>query len=90
MHSQSPSLRRQGALVPPPLEKYTNSTDDNSDVKAVIIPQADLEIPFHPSYISTCTMNSQINELQVHIFLLYIDDSLLLKFEGHTLMLYYY
>lgn len=64
MHSQSPSLRRQGALVPPPLEKYTNSTDDNSDVKAVIIPQADSEIPFHASYISTCTMTSQIKELE--------------------------
>lgn len=56
--------------MPPPLEKYTNSTDDNADVKAVIIPQAESEIPFHASYISTYTMNSQIKELEVHIFLL--------------------
>ncbi|KAF1002478.1 hypothetical protein AG4045_009393 [Apium graveolens] len=46
------------------MEKYTNSTDDNSDVKAVIMPRADSEIPFHASYISTCTMTGQIKELE--------------------------
>lgn len=66
MNSQASSMRRP--LLPPPLEKYTNSMGENSDVKAVITPHANPDKPFDASYVSVCTMDSQINELQVPIF----------------------
>lgn len=56
--------------MPPPLEKYTNSGDEDSDPEAFIIPQDNPDLPIDASYVTVATMNNQINELQVCIFLM--------------------
>lgn len=63
-NSRASSGRRNGSLLPPPLEKYTNSMDENTDSKAFITPQANPYNPHDASYVSFCTMHDQINELQ--------------------------
>ncbi|KAK3029459.1 hypothetical protein RJ639_037744 [Escallonia herrerae] len=64
MSSQAASGRRRGSLLPPPLEKYTASMDESSDLKAFILPRDHPDDASDASYVSFCTMNNQINELQ--------------------------
>lgn len=64
MSSQVPSVKRHGASLPPPLEKYANSADDN-DYVAVIGPRVNPDRSVEASYISVQTLNNQILELQV-------------------------
>ncbi|KAM7521004.1 hypothetical protein LguiB_019966 [Lonicera macranthoides] len=64
INSQISSARRHGSLLPPPLEKYTNSGDEDLDAKAFIIPQYKPDLPVDASYVTVATMNNQINELQ--------------------------
>lgn len=66
-------VRRPGAL-PPPLEKFANSADENAYIKAFIGPQTTSNQLLDSSYISVQTMEAQIKELQVHYKLL-IDFS---------------
>ncbi|KAL7245223.1 hypothetical protein ACSBR2_000527 [Camellia fascicularis] len=66
LNSQSSSVRRHGSSLPPPLEKYTNSTDEIVEVKAYLSAQPTSNEPLHASYISIHTMNNQIKELQQH------------------------
>ena len=66
LNSQSSSIRRHGSSLPPPLEKYTNSTDEILEVKAYLSTEATSDTPLDASYISIQTMNNQIKELQVH------------------------
>ncbi|XP_016449551.1 protein ROOT INITIATION DEFECTIVE 3-like [Nicotiana tabacum] len=61
--SQVPSVKRHGASLPPPLEKYANSADDN-DYMAVIGPRFNHDRSVEASYISVQTLNNQILELQ--------------------------
>ncbi|XP_009595523.1 protein ROOT INITIATION DEFECTIVE 3 [Nicotiana tomentosiformis] len=60
---QVPSVKRHGASLPPPLEKYANSADDN-DYMAVIGPRFNHDRSVEASYISVQTLNNQILELQ--------------------------
>lgn len=69
LNSQS-SLRRHGQSLPPPLEKYANSTDDGVATKAVIGLQDAFNKPVDAPYLSSYVMSSQIKELQVCKFLL--------------------
>ncbi|PSR99780.1 Protein ROOT INITIATION DEFECTIVE like [Actinidia chinensis var. chinensis] len=64
LNSQSSSIRRHGSSLPPPLEKYTNSTDEILEVKAYLSTEATSDTPLDASYISIQTMNNQIKELQ--------------------------
>ncbi|CAK9177021.1 unnamed protein product [Ilex paraguariensis] len=64
INSQAPSARRHGPVLPPPLEKYTDSMDENADIKAIIPPHVTSDKPLDASYISIQTMSSQIRELQ--------------------------
>ncbi|KAG8377598.1 hypothetical protein BUALT_Bualt08G0049700 [Buddleja alternifolia] len=61
----SPSPRRHGLPLPPPLEKFGSSPDENAYVKAFINAGT---TPSHilnsPSYVSVRTMEDQIKELQ--------------------------
>lgn len=56
--------------MPPPLEKYTNSSDENDDVKAFIVPQNIPNVHLEASYVSCQAMNNQIKELEVGILLM--------------------
>ncbi|XP_009796052.1 protein ROOT INITIATION DEFECTIVE 3 [Nicotiana tabacum] len=63
VNSQGPSVKRHGVSLPPPLEKYANSADDN-DYVAVIGPRVNPDRSVEASYISVQTLNNQILELQ--------------------------
>lgn len=67
--SMTSPVRRPGAL-PPPLEKFANSADENAYIKAFIGPQTTSNQLLDSSYISVQTMEAQIKELQVHYKLL--------------------
>nr|GLL18249.1 protein ROOT INITIATION DEFECTIVE 3 [Ipomoea trifida] len=62
--SHPSSTKRPGLPMPLPLEKYTNSSDDNNDVKAFIAPQNIPNVHLEASYVSCQTMNNQIRELE--------------------------
>nr|GMC56148.1 protein ROOT INITIATION DEFECTIVE 3 [Ipomoea batatas] len=62
--SHPSSTKRSGLPMPPPLEKYTNSSDENNDVKAFIAPQNIPNVHLEASYVSCQTMNNQIRELE--------------------------
>ncbi|KAJ7966607.1 protein ROOT INITIATION DEFECTIVE 3-like [Quillaja saponaria] len=66
-YGMSPNLqtssRRQGSLLPPPLEKYANSTDEDSNIVSVI-GNPDGNIPRNASYITTHVMTDQVRQLQ--------------------------
>ncbi|KAA8528526.1 hypothetical protein F0562_035881 [Nyssa sinensis] len=64
VNSQASSVRRHGLSLPPPLEKYENSSDENKEIKAYLAPQAPSDEPLDASYISIDTMNNQIKEFQ--------------------------
>lgn len=53
--------------MPPPLEKYTKSTDGETDFKAIIGLQATRSESMDPLYLSSDVMYNQIKELQVYI-----------------------
>ncbi|KAJ7958170.1 protein ROOT INITIATION DEFECTIVE 3-like [Quillaja saponaria] len=57
------STRKQGSLLPPPLEKYANSTDEDSGVEFVVGNPAG-SIPRNASYITSHVMADQIKQLQ--------------------------
>ncbi|KAH7523637.1 protein ROOT INITIATION DEFECTIVE 3 [Ziziphus jujuba] len=58
------SSRRHGSLLPPPLEKYDNSTDGDADFKAVIGLQPTCSESMDAFYQSSHVINNQIKELQ--------------------------
>ncbi|XP_010061738.3 protein ROOT INITIATION DEFECTIVE 3 [Eucalyptus grandis] len=58
------SSRRHGSLLPPPLEKYTNSSDDDSDFRTVVSLHGTSYEPLESPHISSNAMNQQIEELQ--------------------------
>ncbi|GKV10243.1 hypothetical protein SLEP1_g21636 [Rubroshorea leprosula] len=61
----SPNLsKRHGSLLPPPLEKYANSSDKETDNKAVIALQATISSTPEPFYYSSQLINDHIKELQ--------------------------
>lgn len=65
LNSQSSSIKRHGSSLPPPLEKYANSTDEIAEIKVYLGTQGTSDEPLDASYITVHTMNSQIEELQV-------------------------
>lgn len=58
------SLKRHVFTLPPPLEKFANSPDENTHVKVLIGGQAASNELLDSSYISVQTMEAQIKELQ--------------------------
>lgn len=58
------SSRKQGSNLPPPLEKYANSIDDDSDMKTMISLGGGRK-SVDPSYISSHVISNYIKELQV-------------------------
>ncbi|XP_059636428.1 protein ROOT INITIATION DEFECTIVE 3 [Cornus florida] len=64
MNSKASSVRRLGSSLPPPLEKYANSTEENIDTKAYLAPRATSNNFLDASYITIDSMNHQIEELQ--------------------------
>ncbi|TKY65025.1 ROOT INITIATION DEFECTIVE 3 protein [Spatholobus suberectus] len=57
------SSRKQGANLPPPLEKYPNSVDEDSDMKT-IISLGGGRSSVDPSYLSSHVISNYIKELQ--------------------------
>ncbi|KAK7340711.1 hypothetical protein VNO77_21421 [Canavalia gladiata] len=57
------SSRKQGANLPPPLEKYANSTDEDSDMKTIISLGGDRRSA-DVSYLSSRVISNYIKELQ--------------------------
>ncbi|XWS14714.1 hypothetical protein CRYUN_Cryun35bG0032400 [Craigia yunnanensis] len=55
------SSRRHELLLPPPLEKYANSTDEDMDNKAIITLPDTRDLP---SYLSSQLINDHIKQLQ--------------------------
>ncbi|XP_022768745.1 protein ROOT INITIATION DEFECTIVE 3 isoform X1 [Durio zibethinus] len=55
------SSRRHETSLPPPLEKYANSTDEDMDNKAIITLPATSDLP---SYLSAQLINDHVKELQ--------------------------
>jgi pre-rRNA-processing protein IPI3 len=64
LNSQFSSIKRHGSSLPPPLEKYANSTDEIAEIKVYLGTQGTSDEPLDASYITVHTMNSQIEELQ--------------------------
>lgn len=58
------SSRRHGPLFPP-LEKYANSTDEDTDTKTVIGFQETYNKSMNATYLSSHVIDNQIKELQV-------------------------
>ncbi|KAJ9166246.1 hypothetical protein P3X46_021024 [Hevea brasiliensis] len=58
------SSRRHGSLLPPPLDKYVNSTDKNTGINAVIRLQSSYNGPPDASYLSCQVIDNQIKELK--------------------------
>lgn len=56
--------RRHGSLLPPPLEKYGSSGDDDSEGKS-FVHLSGAQTRRGNSYITTAVMNRQIEEFQV-------------------------
>ncbi|CAI9763630.1 unnamed protein product [Fraxinus pennsylvanica] len=65
INTQASVLRGRGFLLPPPLQKYANSADENAYVKAFLAPQTASNKLLHDQYISVQTMENLIKELQV-------------------------
>ncbi|CAA2985027.1 ROOT INITIATION DEFECTIVE 3 [Olea europaea subsp. europaea] len=63
-NTQASSLRGHGWPMPPPLQKYANSSDENAYTKAFISPQTASNKLLDDSYISVQTMENLIKELQ--------------------------
>ncbi|CAI9777764.1 unnamed protein product [Fraxinus pennsylvanica] len=63
-NTQASSLRGYGWPLPPPLQKYANSVDENAYIKAFISPQSASNKLLDDSYISVQTMEKLIKELQ--------------------------
>ncbi|XP_043711477.1 protein ROOT INITIATION DEFECTIVE 3 [Telopea speciosissima] len=62
--AQAPLSRRAASLLPPPLDKYAYSSDENNEPKAVIAPQPSCDESLDAPYHSFHVMKNQINELQ--------------------------
>ncbi|KAL0360843.1 UNVERIFIED_CONTAM: protein ROOT INITIATION defective [Sesamum radiatum] len=62
--SLASATRRQGLTLPPPLEKFANSPDENPYVKVLLGPQTLPNQLLDSPYISVQTMEAQIKELQ--------------------------
>lgn len=65
--------------MPPPLQKYANSSDENAYTKAFISPQTASNKLLDDSYISVQTMENLIKELQVHIFSRWVSNQFVLR-----------
>lgn len=61
------SSRKQALTLPPPLEKFANSPDENTHVKVLIGGQDPSNGITDSSYVSVQAMEAQIRELQVLI-----------------------
>lgn len=65
------SRKRMHLSMPPPLNKYIDSTDGELESQAVIVPQPTRE-PLDTGYCSSTVMKNQIKELQVSsVFIFY-------------------
>ncbi|KAJ4966810.1 hypothetical protein NE237_018659 [Protea cynaroides] len=64
--AQAPLSRKSASLLPPPLDKYINSPDENNEPRAVIAPHTSCDEPLEAPYHSFHVMKHQINELQQH------------------------
>ncbi|KAL6552685.1 hypothetical protein OROHE_008049 [Orobanche hederae] len=62
--SLAPPLRRRNLTLPPPLEKFASSQDENMYVKVFIGPQTTSNQHLDSFYISIQSMEAQIKELQ--------------------------
>ncbi|KAL6572454.1 hypothetical protein OROMI_013412 [Orobanche minor] len=62
--SLTPPLRRHSLTLPPPLEKFASSQDENTYVKVFIGPQTTSNQHLDSFYISIQSMEAQIKELQ--------------------------
>ncbi|KAF5444924.1 hypothetical protein F2P56_034016 [Juglans regia] len=58
------SSRRRGSLLPPALEKYSNPTDEDADVKAIFDLHSTCWKSVNSSYLSSHVIDNQIKELQ--------------------------
>ncbi|KAG4193869.1 hypothetical protein ERO13_A06G019300v2 [Gossypium hirsutum] len=56
-----PSSRKHELSLPPPLEKYANSTDEDMDNKAIVMLPDSIDLP---SYLSSHLINDHIKQLQ--------------------------
>ncbi|XP_010263521.1 PREDICTED: protein ROOT INITIATION DEFECTIVE 3-like [Nelumbo nucifera] len=63
-NSHSSFSRRHAPLLPPPLGKYVNSTDENVDSGAVSVPQTPSSDIMDAPYLSYHVLTKQISELQ--------------------------
>lgn len=71
------SSRRHGSQLPPPLDKYVTSADEDVDKKGVIRLPSLYNTPRDASYISHRTIDNHLKELQVfNCFMLNILDHL--------------
>ncbi|MCL7040226.1 hypothetical protein MKW94_027208, partial [Papaver nudicaule] len=61
----SQTSKRNASLLPPSLDKYVTSTDDNDDFKTVTASQPPLSRVTDALYCSSDVMNSHIKELQL-------------------------
>lgn len=66
---QASHAKRRVLALPPPLEKFSNSPDENACVKAHVGNQTTSDELLGSSYITVQTMEAQIKELQVCIFI---------------------
>lgn len=60
------SSQQRNLKLPPPLEKFSNSSDEKAHVKAFIGSQFTSNNLVDCSYVSFQAMENQIKELQVH------------------------
>lgn len=61
------SSKKHGSLLPPPLDKYLNSSDENGDAKALISCQPTFSKSVDALYSSCHIIGDQIKDLQVLI-----------------------
>jgi len=61
------SSRKQGANLPPPLEKYENSVDEDSDM-STMISLGGGRSSVVPSYLSSHVISNYVKELQVCLY----------------------
>ncbi|OVA02273.1 WD40 repeat [Macleaya cordata] len=64
VRTQASISRRNASLLPPPLDKYVNSTDENADLKPVSALHGPHSRTLDDFYCSYSVMNNQIKELQ--------------------------
>lgn len=62
------SWKRNGASLPPPLEKFEKQEEDGI---VIVDPPPFSDVPVYSSYLSADLINEQVRELQVCVFTVY-------------------